>query len=292
MNIKGRAFRQLALGIIEKGARFKKIASKVLLVVIPVGLLMWAVYQGYSIAWTGFGDFTKPNSDFVRGKTLWDWMQLFLIPIMLSLGVFYLNRAERISEREIATDRQQEAALQTYLDRMADLLLKEDLRSTKKQEVRDVARIRTLTALRVLDTRRKLTVLFFLNASGLIGEKPIISLAGVDLSNEKLAGIRLNKANLGGVDLSDAKLFGADLKETKLKGANLFRADLRKADLRNVDLREANLYDADLRFADFSGANLSGARLPDEIAENPKYVVLNAFHFRGTIMPDGSKRPE
>ena len=60
-------------------------------------------------------------------KTLWDWLELLVIPVFLAGGAFYLNRSERAVEREIATDRQQEVALQTYLDRMTDLLLGEKL---------------------------------------------------------------------------------------------------------------------------------------------------------------------
>ena len=130
--------------------------------------LIWIALKGYSVAWTGFGDYTKPDGDFIRGKTLWDWMQLFIIPISLSIGVFLLNRAERSNEREIAIDRQREAALQSYLDKIADLLLKEKLRTTESEEVRNVARGRTLTVLRGLDGTRKGIVVHFLYEAGLL----------------------------------------------------------------------------------------------------------------------------
>jgi hypothetical protein len=56
-------------------------------------------------------------------------MQLLIIPFVLASGAFYLNRSERAVERqtaneraelerEIAKDRLQEAALQSYLDRI------------------------------------------------------------------------------------------------------------------------------------------------------------------------------
>ena len=56
-------------------------------------------------------------------KTLSDWMELLIIPLFLAGGAFYLNRSERTTEREIAADRQQEAALQAYIDRMSELLI-------------------------------------------------------------------------------------------------------------------------------------------------------------------------
>ena len=108
-------------------------------------------------------------------KTLWDWMDLLIIPIFLAGGAFFLNRSERNTEREIATDRQQEAALQLYLDRMADLLLKEKLQTAENKEVHDVATIRTLTVLRGLDSKRRGMVLRFLHEANLIINKKRLS---------------------------------------------------------------------------------------------------------------------
>jgi len=65
-------------------------------------------------------------------KALWDWMELLIIPLVLAIGAFFLNQSERETERETAKDRQQEAALQAYIDNMSELLLKEKLRTTKK----------------------------------------------------------------------------------------------------------------------------------------------------------------
>ena len=136
----------------------------------------------YTLSWTGFGDYTTSTGNFVRGKTLWDWMQLLIIPLFLAVGAIAVNRSEKEIERqraedraklerEIATDRQQETALQAYLDRMTELLLKDKLRTRKNKEARNVARIRTLTALRGLDPTRKGLVLRFLQEAGLINYK-------------------------------------------------------------------------------------------------------------------------
>lgn len=58
-------------------------------------------------------------------------MQLLIIPVALALIAFWFNRVERSSEQAIATDNQQETALQAYLDNMSELLLKDDLRESK-----------------------------------------------------------------------------------------------------------------------------------------------------------------
>ena len=272
--------------------------------VIAVAGLIWAILKGYSEPWTGFADFTKPTSDFVRGKTLWDWMQLLVIPIMLAIGAFLLNRSERKNEsqraeersrleREIATDRQQESALQTYLDRMADLLLKEKLRVSENAEVGDVARIRTLTVLRGLDEKRKGIVLLFLYESGLIIEaKSIIRLRGADLTKADLRGANLGGADLINAYLTEAGLEGADLRGAKLivadlREAKLFGADLREADLTEADLTRANLTEANLFYANLISANLSGANLTRAKVSN--FELQKAGSLENAIMPDGSK---
>lgn len=230
------------------------------------------VIGGYSTAWTGFGDYVSPNGDFVRGKTLWDWMELLLIPLALAGGAFYLNRAERETERQIATDRQQEAALQSYLDRMSDLLLKENLRTSENEEVGNVARTRTLAVLRGLDARRKSVVLQFLHESKLVeGEKAVVILWDADLSGAELNDVILMRANLDGVSLRGANLERADLTEASLNDADLEFANLQGATLVNVSLSRANLNNAVLSKTDLADAVLKGA------------------NFKGATMPDGKK---
>ena len=70
----------------------------------------------------------------LQGKTVWDWLQLLIVPMVLSLitvGFAWQQndqqqeieerRAE--SDRKIEAQRAQEAALQAYLDQMGQLLL-------------------------------------------------------------------------------------------------------------------------------------------------------------------------
>jgi uncharacterized protein YjbI with pentapeptide repeats len=200
-------------------------------------------------------------------KTVWDWLELLIIPVVLALGAFYLNRSERAVERqaaedraklerEIATDRQQEAALQAYLDRLAELLLNKDLRRTENEEVRNVARIRTLTVLRGLDPNRKVIVLRFLYESGLIAPDAIIDLRGADFT-----GIDLEKAILPGIVLEGAILYVSNLAKADLQGANLRHVDLIRAHLQHANLDKADLSIAALQGAKMQGASLIGVKL-------------------------------
>ncbi len=110
--------------------------------------------------------------------------------LVLAGGALYLNRSERNTECENATDRQQEAALQVYIDRMSELLLKEKLRTTDIQEVRDLARTRTLSILRVLDKRRSNLVFQFLREANLV-DTPTSIFANANMMDTDLQGLNL-----------------------------------------------------------------------------------------------------
>ncbi len=72
--------------------------------------------------WTGFTD-----------KTLWDWLQLLAalaIPLALGLATYGFNaqqatlaQNQHAADVQGAQDQQRDAALQSYLDRMSDLLV-------------------------------------------------------------------------------------------------------------------------------------------------------------------------
>jgi hypothetical protein len=253
-----------------------------LVVVIVVILGYWLKWS-----WTGFS-----------AKTLWDWLQLLFVPMILAIGGFWLNqiqksREERTAkqrtedEQRIATDNQHEAALQTYIDKMSELLLNEHLReSAEDKEVRNIARVRTLTVLQRLDGERKGSVLKFLYESGLIHKGiPVINLHGADLSFANLNGTHLHGAdlslaNLRSADLSRAGLGEADLHGVDLSFANLRSANLSFANLSFANLEEATLSRADLHGADLSSANLNGANLraSDLGAANLSKANLNAAH--------------
>ncbi len=178
-----------------------------------------------------------------RGKTLWDWMQLLIIPIALAIGGFALNRLQSNREatraeqraqvdRDIATDNQREQTLQSYLDTMSELLLDGKLRTSPEgAEIRSVARIRTLSTLRRLDSNRKGTLLQFLHEARLISTtEQIIDLTTTDLTRADLTRTRLPAATLLKTDLTGAVLKGASLGGATLTGATLTMADLTDAD--------------------------------------------------------------
>src|SRR5229473_3600943 len=204
----------------------------------------------------------------------WDWLQLLVIPFVLAVGSYlFIYTASRNgqkamqlrnqTERDIALDNQHETALQDYIDKLSELLLHEKLReSAPEDEVRKIARVRTLTVLPRLDKERKRSVLQFLHESGLIDkDKRIIDLRGADLSGANLIAAYLNEADLSRAILSEADLSGAYLDEANLGGAYLRGAILGGAILRGANLSGANLRGFNLGGANLGGANLGGANL-------------------------------
>ena len=111
---------------------------------------------------TGFGD-----------KTLWDLLQLLIVPLVLAAVGFWFTaqqeaRQRQIEdrraqvEREIEDERAEQVTLQAYLDQMGTLLLDRNLRSAdKNSDVRRLARARTLVVLDALGPTRQERVLRF-----------------------------------------------------------------------------------------------------------------------------------
>jgi len=215
-------------------------------------------------------------------RTLWAWLQLLIIPAVLAGVGLWFNRQQREQELQTADRRAQDEALQAYLDQIGQLLLDKDpsLRQAKEDdEVRTLARARTLAVLARLDGERRGSIVQFLSEATLIQKEkganeehvtsePVISLSG---------------ANMSEADLSEVHLYEADLRGADLWGANLWGAILSEADLRGADLGHANLREADL-----SGANLSEAGL-GEAKGITNEQLEQALYLDGATMPNGQK---
>ena len=266
------------------------IDAGIIVILFALAAFVFAVNR-FGWDWTGFtsaiGPTLKPNEQYRPAKTLWDVLQLLFVPIILAIGGFWLNQiqkkreerttqqraederkaAERRAQAEhaVAEDNQREAALQEYIDKMAELLLNEIHLSELEQgseEVRKIVRARTLTILPRLDRDRKRSVLQFLYESGLISRgKNTVKLDGADFRKANLFGANLSGANLSGANLSGANLVGADLKRADLSNAVLIETDLKGARLSDADLSRARLIGAKINRAILARAKLTEAIL-------------------------------
>ena len=294
------------------------VIAPTLVLVFP--LLFFYVRYAEWPAWTGFGEYTKISKELTPSeskmieeplprKTLWDWMQLLLIPLVLavvaaSVVAWFTAQQNQISisatQRQhdfdvtAAADQQQEETLKTYIGDISSLKLQA---STPNSADRTVARARTLEALRRLDQGRKGALLQFLYEAQLLykneyikgREGPIISLEGADLSKADLKGL-----DLPGIDLDQANLYGAQLQKALLWDSSMKSADLSNADLSGANLNGAFLWGADLQHAHLQGtqevsaclfgANLNGADLSettDLSGANLIYAQLKGVNLRG-----------
>lgn len=338
------------VNIFRKGYSKRGSAMKVRRRLIVVGVIIICILIGIIVAgywfnwdWTGFNERIGPNvQQYQPTKTLWDWLQLLgvlAIPVVVGLGTVWFTqlqqqRDQRLADQRvqidqmaaekraqndqyIALDNQREGALQDYINYMSELLLQAELRDSEEDKVvRKIARVRTLTVLRNLDSARKASVLVLLKEAGLIDKENdgIVSLEGADFSRANLGMANLSedlaKENLGWgwmrehgfspdlkksklrrVNLRNAVLYGADLSEADLSEAYLSGAILKKAELVGANLREArlrhtNLEHADLTNADFSRADLYHANLKNTklSGANLNNAYLKKANLEGTTL--------
>ena len=166
------------------------------LVIILISFVI-TIIGGYAFnwTWTGFSD-----------NKLWEWLNLLILPVTLVLGANLISmqqnrrglregEAQHQNDLQIAEDNRQEETLDTYIDQVMQLLLEKNLRaSVPGSDIREVARIHTLTALRRLNTTRQRILLQFLDEAGLINQdNPLINLSGIDLSGIQLSRTRSSR---------------------------------------------------------------------------------------------------
>src|SRR5215216_1598969 len=264
----------------EGSQRSSRILRRVVVVsasLVLMGLLVLILYEG---------NVSSPWWEGARDRDFWAYLKLLIVPAAIGIGAAVLNlmqierahkaeaaqqardrvaqEASRQRELEVEHQRAQDEALHAYLDQIGQLLLDKDrplLKSatasevptgTDGEEVRTLARARTLTVLPRLNGERKRSILQFLYESGLIIKgHAVVALRGADLT----------AANLSAAHLSAAHLSAAHLSAADLSRASLDAADLREAELRDADLSDASLSAANLHGADLGGADLRRAYL-------------------------------
>ena len=265
--------------------------------VVVLGLALAVLASAFGSAVVAFGwDWTGLVTDTGEGirtgsgriilvqlpKRLWDWLGLLVVPASLAVGALWFNKLQSESEQRRAADREREDALRSYFDAMSALLLSKDYplrKSYRQDDVRSVARGRTLSILRAVDAARNAQVLQFLRDSHLLDEgRQIIDFTDADLSGDELQKVNLTELHLQGANLSRADLTGARLREAclirtdmseaiiidaELSGANLTGATLIRANLAGANLTRANLTRANLTGANLRGAGLRGADLTE-----------------------------
>ncbi|GEM_PF-1518942 len=232
---------------------------------LPVLAKAWRSTGGRIWKWSGLGE-----------KQGWDYLQLLIsasVPFVLFFAGEYFTNKANAQQEAIAADRYRQEALSQYFDQMTQLLIDKNLRhqTDPRNEVREMARARTLSTLQELDGNRKGLVLKFLNEESLIslnqkGSKqkdPIVNLEGSNLKE-----VSLTHGDLSSTCLVDTIMKNADLSYALLEHADLRKAFLKQANLSHADLKDADLRDSTLKRSDLSHADLSGAKLKGATYDN------------------------
>jgi hypothetical protein len=233
---------------------------------------------------------------FRSGKNIWDWLDLLIIPILLAVLGFFIQKTLHDQEQErkeqqdklererkeqqdkLERERHLQEILKNYLDRMTQLLLDPmlpDLKSDKQAQI--VARAITLTVLEELDGKSKGSLIRFLSQANLI---QCIDLNQANLREARLENVNLSQANLTEADLGEAHLTGVILSK-----AILVRADLRKAHIERAFLSEASLWGAKIGEADLSNATLSDTEL---VQANLSKAKLRKADLRNTNLKEAN----
>jgi hypothetical protein len=175
---------------IWKGLLEERILTLIAIGVSLTAIIVLLAIGGATRSWTG-----------LRGKTVWDLLQLLIVPLALAVIGFLFTMQQDIrqqhiedhraqqarkienqraeAEQELAKRRAQDEALQAYLNQMSSLLEKGLRDSDEGAEVRTLARARTLTVLPRLDSSRKEQLLQFLYEAKLIQKgSPVIDFDG------------------------------------------------------------------------------------------------------------------
>ncbi len=236
--------------------------------VIFIVIVAWSLVRNNKLE-TGFGTsetvsvetqktpIVKITKVYSARKTLWDWMQLLIIPIALVIISTVLSKiqkereeeraaSQKIREEEIAAKIEYENAFQIYLKNLSDLILEHNLLTSDEGHiVRALASTRTRTTLRVLDGERRGRVIRFLYDTGLIDtDKKIISTKDLDLYGANMIGFHFKNACLTNACLDNSDFRGAKMDNVNLSKASLKKAILRDADFENADLTGISLSEA------------------------------------------------
>jgi hypothetical protein len=242
---------------------------------------------------------TQALQSLFPGKELWDYLEVLLVPLVISVVGFALDRRGKAREEalreegeRIRAEERKNQVLQEFLDRITAIILDKPILSLAKdaerpgrnyvnpevETARDVIRARTLSTLRVFskDIEKKNAVVHFLIDAQILNCLRV-SLAGADLRGANLNGVWATHADLKQADLREVDLRFARLSESNLEEANLSEAWLTRSNFNKATLYGANLTKADLSISNFIGASLCMADLSEANLSDSNFSESDLF---------------
>lgn len=262
-------------------------ALLIALIVIFSALVIWGsifylIRNNPWPTWTGFEE-----------KTLWDIIEIVIIPVFLALIVIWFNYQSNRNSNRISNNQTQDSTLEKYLDYLSNILIIEEFLNAEKN--RQLLRAKTLTALHRLNGERKGVLIRYLYNLDLINiNDQVIDLSGSDLNNIDLSGSdhsgNKDRTLLSYLSLFEASFIGAEMRKADFSEAKLSRSKFMFSDLTNSNFKDAHLMDADftcatLKNVNFQNASLLGADLSNTTGLT-KRQLRKAKTLKATILPD------
>jgi hypothetical protein len=143
----------------QQQSRSQPTRKQILWTVGILAVIVVIVGFAYVYEWEWTGLVKDPH---FHKRTLWEWLNLLIVPAVLALGGYLFTRSEnrrtredavrqRRLDRELAEDRRQDDTLQAYLDGMSQLLTDKELplhRTQSGDSLSTVARARNADSTR------------------------------------------------------------------------------------------------------------------------------------------------
>lgn len=235
-------------------------------IILPTTVVISVIYlvlTGYKYLWTGF-----------QNKTLWDWIDLLIVPLVLAIASWTLGRFEKNIESNISADRFRETTIQSYLSQM-NLILSEQRDNLEKPNspINQVANLNTENIFQFLssDIPKKKVVLLYLYKAGLLQVTDVKQLNSIlHIENLDFAGINLERISLN-------------------------QSCLQNCYFKNANLRFSNLSECNFDESKFSKASLTGALLIGSSFQNSRFdyaildgIVANRVNFSHALLYQSS----
>jgi len=248
---------------------------KIMRIIFTAVVLSFIVFIGYLAfsknppLWTGFGE-SEINIFMDPAKSLWDWMELLIIPVALGIAGWALNNAEKSNSYKKESERAQNEIIDSFIKIFTQLILDKNLTKDSDIQIKIIARTRIMFALNNIDRSRKRQILQFIYESGLIFNKPTLNLNGANINNANLDEILLTNAEIRGAYFINTSMKKTNLEESIFIGCDFTNANFTNSKVKNLDLSYTNLTGVKLKNMDLTSVNFLGAIFKNTKLNNSK----------------------
>lgn len=285
-----------------------------IVIFLSIILLFFVFLGGFFIRNSGFVEYTDQHNQ-RRVRTLWDWVKLLIIPLVLTGGGFLYTAHQNYMDTQSRQDQQDFTIMKEYLDDMSKFIdehkqlgaeQQSPAESTQTQLLFATVAARTTAVINNLQSpEKKKEVIQFLvtttliqsppnqvpapsNKVSVLSTMPLLILRGVDLDRVDLNGMNLGSIYLNYSNLDNINLKGALLTDAIISASDLEDADLEDAQMRGSVLINSKLLSAHLDHAQMQDSNLKGADLKHAILTGASLNKANLtnVNLRHAILTD------